>query len=205
MPILAVGASRAPTARNGHFIRSAELPVGHPLDLRSFILFLIPQYDVSPIYHLCTVNTLSTLPTTLSHPLILLTMPLKGSASTVKPKSSAKSKKASIDDVEQVVEVVSSGKLSEIKVYWNKDPSRTDRLLDWLNENPSDHQKLFSDSAQDAKDEGHTQRKAKGAKSSFHLKMAESIFSVDKDPKIRKDFAANPTKYAKSVENRIGT
>ena len=31
---------------------------------------------------------------------------------------------------------------------------RTKRLLDWLNENPEDCQKLFSDSSKNAKDEG---------------------------------------------------
>jgi hypothetical protein len=33
-------------------------------------------------------------------------------------------------------------------------PARSERLLDWLEENPADHQKLFSDSTKDAKDEG---------------------------------------------------
>jgi hypothetical protein len=33
-------------------------------------------------------------------------------------------------------------------------PARTERLLDWLEENPADRQKLFSDSTKDAKDEG---------------------------------------------------
>ncbi|KAF8222865.1 hypothetical protein L208DRAFT_1320018 [Tricholoma matsutake] len=33
-------------------------------------------------------------------------------------------------------------------------PARTEHLLDWLEENPVDRQKLFSDSTKDAKDEG---------------------------------------------------
>ena len=36
--------------------------------------------------------------------------------------------------------------------------ARTERLLDWLEENPADRQKLFSDSTKDAKDENVSRR-----------------------------------------------
>jgi hypothetical protein len=38
------------------------------------------------------------------------------------------------------------------QISWT--PARTERLLDWLDENPVDQQKLFSDSSKDAKEEG---------------------------------------------------
>jgi hypothetical protein len=82
--------------------------------------------------------------------------------------------------------------------------SRTERLLDWLEENPVDRQKLFSDSTKDAKDEGRRKRVAKGTKSEFHKLIATFVFSVDADKEVREDFAANPVNYMKSVDNYLG-
>ena len=69
--------------------------------------------------------------------------------------------------------------------------ARTERLLDWLEENPADRQKLFSDSTKDAKDEGRRKRVAKGTKSEFHKLIATYVFSVDDDETVRADFAVN--------------
>jgi hypothetical protein len=87
------------------------------------------------------------------------------------------------------------------RVHWNND--RTDHLIEWLEENPEDRQRLFGDAAQDARQENRAQRVAKGAKSEFHAKIALYVFSVDPDERIRTDLAKDPTKYAKAVENRI--
>lgn len=46
------------------------------------------------------------------------------------------------------------GSSQAVRIYWDKDATRTDRLLDWLDDNPADCQKLFSDSSQDARVEG---------------------------------------------------
>ena len=90
------------------------------------------------------------------------------------------------------------------RVKWND--QRTDRLVQWLENNPEDRQRLFSDSAQDAKEQNRRCRTAKNPKTSFHIKMAEYIFSVDEDPKTRDDLrGVNGTKkYSKAVENCIG-
>ena len=87
------------------------------------------------------------------------------------------------------------------RVQW--DDMRTDQLVDWLEDNPEDRQKLFSDLSQDAKKENRPRHVAKGSKSVFHVKMAEYIFSVDADPKVRGDVKEDVKKYAKAVENRI--
>ena len=50
--------------------------------------------------------------------------------------------------------------------------ARTEQLLDWLEEDPVDQHKLFSDSTKDAKDEGWRKCVAKGTKSEFHRLMA---------------------------------
>ena len=72
-----------------------------------------------------------------------------------------------------------------IRISWTT--ARTERLLDWLEENPVDRHKLFSDSTKDAKDEGRRKRVAKGTKSEFHKLIAIFVFSVDADKDIRDD------------------
>ncbi|KAF8235111.1 hypothetical protein L208DRAFT_1169058, partial [Tricholoma matsutake] len=80
----------------------------------------------------------------------------------------------------------------------------TERLLDWLEENPVDWHKLFSDSTKDAKDEGRQEHVAKGTKSKFHKSIATHVFSADGNKVVWDDFAANPGNYTKSVDNYIG-
>ena len=86
-------------------------------------------------------------------------------------------------------------------VKWNS--QRTERLVKWLENNVEDHQQLFSDSAQDAKDESHHPRVAKNPKTVYHVKMANYVFLVDEDENIKDDLKANRVKYSKAVENRI--
>lgn len=88
-------------------------------------------------------------------------------------------------------------------ISWTKDVSRTERVIDWLEQNVIDRQKLFSDSSQDAKKEGRKQRVANGAKYKYHLLIATAVFTVDADSKVREDFQANAMKYGKAVENRL--
>jgi len=87
------------------------------------------------------------------------------------------------------------------RVLWNA--ARTERLLDWLEENPEERQKLFSDSSKDAKEEGRRKRVAKSPKSEFHKLIAIFVFSVDSDSEIRADFQSNAVNYTKSVDNYI--
>ena len=87
------------------------------------------------------------------------------------------------------------------QIHWNM--ARTEWLLDWLEENPEDHQKLFSDSSKDAKDEGRCKCMAKSTKSEFHKMIATSVFSVNDDTNICADFHSNPVNYTKSVDNYI--
>ena len=89
-----------------------------------------------------------------------------------------------------------------MRISWTT--ARTERLLDWLEENPVDRQKLFSDSTKDAKDEGRRKRVAKGTKSEFHKSIAIFVFSVDTDKGVRDDFTVNGSNYTKSVDNYLG-
>ncbi|KAH8980434.1 hypothetical protein EDB86DRAFT_2747457, partial [Lactarius hatsudake] len=86
-------------------------------------------------------------------------------------------------------------------VHW--DDFCTDRLIDWLESNPKDRQKLFSDLSHDAKKENQPRCAAKGSKSVFHIKMAEYIFSVDVDARVCVEVKEDIKKYSKAVKNRI--
>jgi len=89
-------------------------------------------------------------------------------------------------------------------VTWNS--LRTDRLVEWLKNNVEDCQRLFSDLAQDAKKQKRRILTAKkSGKTDFHVKMANYIFSVNNNMKVRDDLRVNRVvKYAKAVKNRIG-
>jgi hypothetical protein len=127
-------------------------------------------------------------------------VPAKATATAAKPPSAKQkrttkrpAKSGDGDDTQDTVE--------RSRVLW--DDLRTDRLIDWLEDNPEDRQKLFSDSSHDAKAENRRRRVAKGSKSIFYTKMAEYVFSVDMDPKVRVEVKDDTKKYSKAVENRI--
>ena len=125
-----------------------------------------------------------------------------------KPASAKRARKPSSKVIESAATVDSEDE--ETTKQWTKirrtswTTTRTERLLDWLEENPADRQKLFSDSTKDAKDEGRRKRVAKGTKSEFHKLIATYVFSIDDDETIRADFAVNATNYTKSVDNYLG-
>ena len=89
------------------------------------------------------------------------------------------------------------------RVTWS-DLSHTDRLLDWLDQNAEDQQKLFSDSSQDAHKEQRRRCVAPGSKAVYHLQIATAVFSVDAKSDIHEEFKVDPDKYAKAVENCLG-
>ena len=88
-------------------------------------------------------------------------------------------------------------------VTWNS--LHTDCLVEWLENNVEDRQRLFSDLAQDAKKQKCCILTAKkSGKTNFHVKMANYIFLVDNNMKVRDDLRVNGVvKYAKAVKNRI--
>jgi hypothetical protein len=89
------------------------------------------------------------------------------------------------------------------RVVWDKYPERTERLLDYLDAHPDVAIKLFGDSTQTAKLEGRSKMTAKSNKAAAYLQVADGTFSVDHDPGVRADFASNPNKYSKAIDNYI--
>jgi hypothetical protein len=88
-------------------------------------------------------------------------------------------------------------------VTWDKYPVCMERLLDYLDNHMDIAIKLFGDSTKAAKSEGRIKVTAKSNKATAYLQLADGIFSIDEDTTIRNNFAANPNKYAKAVDNYI--
>jgi hypothetical protein len=93
------------------------------------------------------------------------------------------------------------------KVAWSDthDTARTDRLIDWLDEHPTERHMLFSDSTQDARAEGRRQDVGKTPKSAYHAMIAAHVFGNDQNPEYKNHYLANPGKFTKSVADRITT
>ena len=115
---------------------------------------------------------------------------------------SGRAKKMTNEDEEGTP--VTDPKGTAFRIMWND--QRTERLVSWLEDNIGDRQRLFSDSAQDAKEEHHHPHVAKSRKIVYHIKIAECIFAVDESAKIRDDLKKyGAAKFAKPVENRIAS
>ena len=91
---------------------------------------------------------------------------------------------------------------SRLVVNWNEE--RTNQLLDWLDQNPVDRHRLFSDSITHAKAEGRKKVKAKGDKAVFHKKIAEAVFNVPEETyDLREQYQRQSDKFVSSVVNYL--
>ncbi len=88
-------------------------------------------------------------------------------------------------------------------IVWDKFPEWTERLLDYLDTHTDVAIKLFGDSTQAAKSEGHSKLTAKSNKGAAYLQVADGVFLIDDDEAVRADFVKNPSKYAKAIDNYI--
>ena len=87
-------------------------------------------------------------------------------------------------------------------VKWDED--RTNRLLDWLDQNPDDRHRLFSDSTAAAKQEGRRKVTAKGNKARYHEALAKAVFgSPDEESSLRSWYLKEPGKFTSSVINYL--
>jgi hypothetical protein len=114
--------------------------------------------------------------------------------------SEAQQSEGGNDDPEVSVPDVATLKVPA-RIVWDKYPERTKRLLDFLDAHPDVAIKLFGDSTQAANSEGRSKLTVKSSKSTGYLQLADGVFSVDDDVATRTDFAANPNKYAKVIDN----
>ena len=89
------------------------------------------------------------------------------------------------------------------KIQWSD--FRTDRLIDWLEQHPTERHMLFSDSTQDARAEGRRTDVGKTAKTMYYALIADQIFANDQNADYVKHYFLNKSKFAESVGDRLAT
>lgn len=106
------------------------------------------------------------------------------------------------NDSDEEVEVLETRTSKRLVVKWDED--RTNRLLDWLDQNPDDRNRLFSDSTVTAKQEGRRKVTAKGNKARYHDALAKAVFeSPEEEPSLRDWYLKEPAKFTTSVVNYL--
>ncbi|KAG1775876.1 hypothetical protein EV702DRAFT_937240, partial [Suillus placidus] len=82
--------------------------------------------------------------------------------------------------------------------------AHTSQLIAWCRDNEDACIKLFSDSVQDAKDQGRKKKQSGTPKEIYYLQLVGSIFANDKDPEMRLLFQQNPKVFIKPVQTQFG-
>ena len=88
-------------------------------------------------------------------------------------------------------------------IVWDKYSEHTECLLNYLDAHLNVALKLFGESTQAVRLEGHAKLTAKSNKGTTYLQVADDIFLVNNDPAVQANFATNPSKYTKAVDNYI--
>ena len=91
-------------------------------------------------------------------------------------------------------------------IRWDGSPAhaaRTTRLLDWCTENEAARIKLFSDSTQDAREEGRSKVVAGHSKGSYLREAAKAIFANDGDAEVQHLSQVRPDLFEGKVLRRI--
>ena len=101
-----------------------------------------------------------------------------------------------------------TGTPAQFKIQWDttKDPNihaRTAHLLTWCNTYPDARLKLFSDSSQDAANEGRSRQQMSAHKEYYLQQAAGAVFKTDHDPKIRQLFDQDPSKFVNPVKSHF--
>ena len=89
-----------------------------------------------------------------------------------------------------------------LQVQW--DNMRTNHLLDWLDQNPDDCNRLFSDLTAAAKEQNHCKVTTKGSKNHYYLALAKAVFDCkEEDIKMRAWYLKEPTKFSSSLSSYL--
>ncbi|KAI5980693.1 hypothetical protein EDD15DRAFT_2205352, partial [Pisolithus albus] len=97
-----------------------------------------------------------------------------------------------------------SSKPAVPRVLWEKaHASRTDRLIEWCRTHEGERKKLFSDSTQDAREEGRSKQQLRHGKNQIYIEMAKAIFLHDETDEFRALAATNPGVFASSIRSRL--
>ncbi|KAI6103977.1 hypothetical protein EV401DRAFT_1816297, partial [Pisolithus croceorrhizus] len=80
---------------------------------------------------------------------------------------------------------------------------RTARLISWCKTYPDSRIKLFSDSHQEAVNEGRRRQQMSAQKEVYFQQVADAVFTHDHDPHIRQLYAQYPSVFVKPIKSRF--
>lgn len=80
---------------------------------------------------------------------------------------------------------------------------RTNLLISFCRDNPDLRLKLFSDSTQDAIEQGRTRKQMSANKDNYYKNVAEHVFMNDPDPAIQEAYEADSTRFVGAVRSRF--
>ena len=90
-------------------------------------------------------------------------------------------------------------------IRWDdKDPrirARTTRLIAWCNTYPDRRVKLFSDSHQEASNEGRQRQQMSTQRETYYKEIAEAVFKEDGDEKVRRWYVQDPSRFIKPIKH----
>ncbi|KAG6379442.1 hypothetical protein JVT61DRAFT_11918 [Boletus reticuloceps] len=90
------------------------------------------------------------------------------------------------------------------KIFWEKAYAyRTDRFIEWCQDNPAKRVKLFSDSTQDAREEGRTRVQLNTAKKNTYQELAQYVF--ENDAELGAEWLAKPQAFVSATQRRHTT
>ncbi|KAF8433662.1 hypothetical protein L210DRAFT_3333252, partial [Boletus edulis BED1] len=75
---------------------------------------------------------------------------------------------------------------------------RTNRFIEWCQDNPTKRVKLFSDSTQDAQEEGRTRVQLNTAKKNTYMELARYIF--EHDAELHAEWLAKPQPFVAATQ-----
>ncbi|KAI6094976.1 hypothetical protein EDD16DRAFT_1465192, partial [Pisolithus croceorrhizus] len=79
----------------------------------------------------------------------------------------------------------------------------TARLISWCKTYPDSCIKLFSDSHQEAVNEGRRRQQMSAQKEVYFQQVADAVFTHDHDPHIRQLYAQYPSVFVKPIKSRF--
>ena len=88
-----------------------------------------------------------------------------------------------------------------LKIQWEKTYAfRTDRFVEWCNDNPDKRAKLFSDSTQDAREEGRTKAQLSSGKKNLYFELAKYIF--EDEPEVAEEWKVKSQPFVAATQRR---
>ncbi|KAF8343046.1 uncharacterized protein EI90DRAFT_823622 [Cantharellus anzutake] len=106
------------------------------------------------------------------------------------------------DDATSAVKAEAKSDPRPPKIQWDFNERWTDRLIEYLSNNPDVRLKMFSDSVKDARKESRKKVVGSKLKVEYYRQIARAVFDIV-DEAERTAYVSDPERYATSVMGRI--